>query len=61
MFQSSEKTSSVFESDCDHLFTAPVVSWFYGHTHATEQHGSLHVNGIPVYSMFALPILLVLE
>lgn len=50
MFQSSEKTSSVFESNCDYLFMAPVICWFYGHTHATEEHGSLTVNGIPVYS-----------
>lgn len=50
MFQCSEKTSSVFESDCDRLFMPPVVSWFYGHTHATELHGSLVVNDIPVFS-----------
>jgi len=50
MFQSNENTSSIFESNCDHLFIDPVIAWFYGHTHATEEHGSLIVNNITVFS-----------
>jgi len=50
MFQGGENTSSIFESNCDQLFIDPLVAWFYGHTHATELHGSLLVNDINVYS-----------